>query len=148
MYYKTIPAVTFSVSRGGDWIDQHVSKVMGISRTRATALKESDVDLQNPRTREEEAIVLYYRNLIQYVLVNLKQRFELARDVPQFENPVKVVVAGVSSVGRRYVSIRDRASLGYPRTNETPAGFAGWIRILADLPYLSHRQTPQVRAAA
>ena len=40
--YKTIPAVTFSVSRGGDWIDNHVAKVMGIPRTRATDLKETE----------------------------------------------------------------------------------------------------------
>ena len=96
--YKTIPAVTFSVSRGGDWIDDHVAKVMGLQKVRATSLKESDVNLMAPRSREEEAIVLYYRNLIEYVLQNLKQRFELARDVPQFTDPVQVVVAGGTSL--------------------------------------------------
>jgi hypothetical protein len=96
--YKTIPALTFSVARGGDWIDNSVSKVMGIPKTRATAIKEGDVNLMAPRTREEEAVVLYYRNLISYVLTNLKQRFQLARDVPQFTEPVEVVVAGGTSL--------------------------------------------------
>lgn len=96
--YKTIPAVTFSVARGGDWIDKHVSKVMGIPQVRATAIKEGNVDLMNPRSREEEAVVLYYRNLISYVLKNLKQRFQLARDVPQFTDPVEVVCAGGTSL--------------------------------------------------
>lgn len=103
--YKTIPAVKFSVARGGDWIDGHVSKVMGIPKTRATAIKESDVNLMAPKTREEEAVVLYYRNLISYVLQNLKQRFQLARDVPQFEDPVEVVVAGGTSLVGGFVEV-------------------------------------------
>ncbi len=103
--YKTIPAVTFSVSRGGDWIDAHVAKVMGLSRTRATAIKEGNVNLMEPRNREEEAVVLYYRNLISYVLRNLKQRFQLARDVPQFNDPVEVVVAGGTSLVGGFVEI-------------------------------------------
>jgi hypothetical protein len=103
--YKTIPAVKFSVARGGDWIDSHVAKVMGIARTRATAIKEGDVDLMQPKSREEEAVVLYYRNLISYVLQNLKQRFQLARDVPQFEDPVEVVVAGGTSLVGGFVEV-------------------------------------------
>ncbi|MHC4548983.1 MAG: disk-shape morphogenesis protein volactin [Planctomycetota bacterium] len=103
--YKTIPAVKFSVARGGDWIDSHVAKVMGIPKTRATAIKEGDVNLMEPKTREEEAVVLYYRNLISYVLQNLKQRFQLARDVPQFEDPVEVVVSGGTSLIGGFVEI-------------------------------------------
>ena len=103
--YRTIPAVTFSVSRGGDWIDEHVAKVMGIPKVRATAIKEADVDLLNPKSREEEAIVLYYRNLIQYVLQNLRQRFVLARDVPQFTEPIEVVVAGGTSLVGGFVEV-------------------------------------------
>jgi len=104
--YKTIPAVTFSVSRGGDWIDEHVAKVMGMSRTRACDLKESDgVNLAEPRNREEEAIVLYYRNLIEYVLRNLAQRFSLAQDVPSFPDPVEIVVAGGTSLVGGFVEV-------------------------------------------
>ncbi len=97
--YKSIPAVTFSVGRGGDWIDQHVAKVMGIPRTRVTDIKESPgVNLKQPRSREEEAIVIYYRNLIDYLLQNLAQRFAMAQDVPRFTDPVEIVVAGGSSM--------------------------------------------------
>ncbi len=104
--YKTIPAVTFSVSRGGDWIDEHVGKVMGIPRTRATDIKEAmGVNLTEPRNREEEAVVLYYRNLIEYVLKNLAQRFSLARDVPQFSAPVEIVVAGGTSLVGGFVDV-------------------------------------------
>jgi actin-like ATPase involved in cell morphogenesis len=104
--YRTIPALTFSVSRGGDWIDEHVSKVMGISRTRACDLKEAEgLNLAEPRNREEEAIVLYYRNLIEYVLRNLARRFSLAQDVPSFHEPVEIVVAGGTSLVGGFVEV-------------------------------------------
>lgn len=104
--YKSIPAVTFSVGRGGDWIDEHVSKVMGISRTRATDIKEGKgLSLNNPRSREEEAVVLYYRNLIEYVLKNLAHRFSMAQDVPRFNEPVQIVVAGGSSMVGGFVDV-------------------------------------------
>jgi hypothetical protein len=103
--YKTIPALTFSVARGGDWIDEHVSRVMGIPRVRATAIKEGDVDLLQPKSREEEAIVLYYRNLISYVLQNFKQRFALTRDVPQFTEPVEIVIGGGTSLIGGFVDV-------------------------------------------
>jgi hypothetical protein len=96
--YKSIPALTFSVSRGGDWIDEHVAKVMGLTHSRATAIKEATEDLRSPQSREQEAVALYYRSLIEYVLSNLKQRFELTADVPQFTRPVHVVVAGGTSL--------------------------------------------------
>jgi hypothetical protein len=104
--YRTIPALTFSVSRGGDWIDHHVAKVMGMPRTRACDIKESEgVNLAEPRNREEEAIVLYYRNLIEYVLKNLAQRFTLAQDVPTFTEPVEIVVAGGTSLVGGFVDV-------------------------------------------
>jgi len=104
--YKSIPAVTFSVSRGGDWIDDHVAKVMGIPPTRVTDIKESPgVNLNAPRSREEEAIVLYYRNLIDYLLQNLAQRFSMAQDVPRFTEPVQIVIAGGSSMVGGFVDV-------------------------------------------
>ena len=103
--YKTIPALMFSVARGGDWIDEHVAKVMGIPKVRATSIKEGDVDLMNPKSREEEAIVLYYRNLISYVLQNFRQRFTMARDVPQFTEPVEIVIGGGTSMIGGFIQV-------------------------------------------
>lgn len=96
--YKTIPAVSFSISRGGDWIDQNVANVLGINATKAAFLKEQGVDLTNPRNREEEAIVIYYRNLINYVLQNIRAKFEAASEVPEFRDPIEIVCSGGTSM--------------------------------------------------
>lgn len=96
--YKTIPAISFSTSRAGDWIDKNVAQVLGIKANRATAMKEKGINIKSPKTREEEAIVIYYRNLINYTLTNIKRKFESAEDIPQFPEPVVIVCAGGSAL--------------------------------------------------
>jgi hypothetical protein len=103
--YKTIPAVTFSTSRAGDWIDKNVAQVLAIKPNRATALKEKGIDLKNPKSREEEAVVIYYRNLISYTLTNIKEKFQTAEQVPQFPDPVDIVCAGGSSLIGGFIDI-------------------------------------------
>ncbi len=96
--YKTIPAISFSISRAGDWIDQNVGNVLGVSATKAAFLKEQGVDLASPRNREDEAIVIYYRNLINYILENIRMKFETSADIPEFRNPVEIVCSGGTSM--------------------------------------------------
>jgi len=103
--YKSIPALSFSTSRGGDWIDRNVANVLGIKASRATALKERGVNLLSPRNREEEAIEIYYRNLIRYTLENIKQRFENSEGMPSFPDPVEIVCAGGTSLIGGFVEI-------------------------------------------
>jgi actin-like ATPase involved in cell morphogenesis len=109
--YRTLPALSFSTARGGDWIDRNVANVLGIKSSRATALKEKGVDLRNPRTREEQAIDLYYRELIRYTLTEIKKRFESSEDMPQFPDPVDIVFAGgTSKIGGFIDVVRDELS--------------------------------------
>lgn len=109
--YRTMPALSFSTARGGDWIDRNVANVLGIKSSRATALKEKGVDLRNPRTREEQAIDLYYRELIRYTLTEIKKRFESSDDMPQFPDPVDIVFAGgTSKIGGFIDVVRDELS--------------------------------------
>ena len=49
--------MSFSVARGGDWIDSGAARAVGGTSARMCSIKESGLDLQNPKTREEEAIV-------------------------------------------------------------------------------------------
>ena len=106
--YKTIPALAFSTARGGDWIDQNVAAVTGIPVSKATHIKESGVDLMSPQGREQEAVAIYYRNLINYTLVNIKHRFESAEGMPVFPDPIQIVASGgTSMVGSFIEAFRD-----------------------------------------
>ena len=69
-----------------------------------------------PSNREEEAVVLYYRNLIEYVLRNLAKRFTLAPDVPSFTEPVEIVLAGGTSLVGGFVEVfaQERKKVDFP----------------------------------
>ncbi|MBF0384240.1 MAG: hypothetical protein HQL27_00060 [Candidatus Omnitrophica bacterium] len=103
--YKTIPAVAFSTSRSGDWIDKNVAHVLGINQTRAAAIKEKGVNIKNPKNREHEAIVIYYRNLISYTLANIKAKFESAENIPHFPDPVEIVCSGGTALIGGFVEV-------------------------------------------
>ena len=103
--YKAIPCLSFSTCRGGDWIDRNVATVLGIKASRATAIKEKGVNILVPRNREEEAVEIYYRNLISYTLENIKSRFETAEGMPSFPEPIEIVCAGGTSMIGGFIEV-------------------------------------------
>ncbi|MFQ5503970.1 MAG: hypothetical protein ACE5F1_04130 [Planctomycetota bacterium] len=103
--YKTIPALSFSVARGGDWIDNNVAKVLGINASKATHIKEQGIDIRKPQNREEEAVAIYYRNLIHYIMENLGARFLSGTDMPTFPDPVDIVCAGGTSLVGGFIEV-------------------------------------------
>ena len=114
--YKSIPALSFSTCRGGDWIDRNVANVLGINMSRATALKEKGLDLAHPQSREEEAVEIYYRNLISYTLENIKNRFVNSAGMPNFPEAISIVCAGGTSLVGGFIEVfRDEfESVSFP----------------------------------
>ena len=109
--YKTIPCLSFSVARGGDWIDKNVANVLGTKMSRATYIKERGVDIRDPKNREEEAVAIYYRNLISYTLENIKNRFESGENMPMFADPIDIACAGGTSLVGGFIEVfRDEFS--------------------------------------
>ncbi len=103
--YKTIPALTFSVARGGDWIDSNAATVLGLPSSKVTFIKESGMDIRSPKGREQEAIAIYYRNLISYTLQNIRNRLMMGRDLPNFADPVEIVCAGGGSLIQGFIEV-------------------------------------------
>ncbi len=103
--YKSVPAIAFSTSRGGDWIDNNVATVLGIKPVRAALIKERGIDLMNPKTREEDAISIYYRDLINYTLTNIRERFLAAENMPSFPEPIAIVFSGGTSLAGGFIEL-------------------------------------------
>jgi hypothetical protein len=103
--FKSIPCLQFSVARGGDWIDKNVANVLGIKKSKDTYIKERGVDIRDPKNREEEAIAIYYRGLINYVLQNIKARFESGQNMPTFNAPVDIACAGGTSMVGGFIEV-------------------------------------------
>jgi len=114
--YKSVPCLSFSVARGGDWIDNNVADVLGVPRSKATALKERGIDIRAPQRREEEAVAIYYRSLISYVLENVKSRFESGDSMPSFNEPIDIVCAGGTSMVGGFIEVfrEEFAKIDFP----------------------------------
>jgi len=94
---STIEALSFSVARGGDWIDQGSAKAVGSTQARICAIKEGGVNLAAPVGREQEAISFYYKALIEYSLDEVAAQFASIRGKFSLPKPVPLVVSGGTS---------------------------------------------------
>ena len=116
--YQGMTALSFSVSRGGDWVDENVSMDTGVSKAKVTNIKETSTTLdlssatyQNIYEEEtDEANVLiairsYYGALINYLLTNLKVQFEGVENVPNFPEPVPIVIGGGTALVKGFLDV-------------------------------------------
>jgi len=103
--YRSVPLISFSMTRGGDWIDKSTAKVLNMPISQVTTIKEQGMNLKTPRNREEEALAIYYRNYIRYFLENMAQVFTKAQETPQFSEPVDIVFAGGSSLVGGFIDV-------------------------------------------
>jgi len=82
-----------------------VANVLGIKPAKAALLKEKGVDLMKPKNREEDAIAIYYRNLIQYNITNIAERFKSAENMPSFGDPISIVFSGGTSMAGNFIEL-------------------------------------------
>ena len=102
MAFKSVPILSFSVARGGDWIDENAATSTGSVSNRITLIKEKeDFDINNfsignkKEKRVREAIGHYYNNLIQYTTKNILNQLNKL-DV-KFPDKIPVIVSGGTS---------------------------------------------------
>lgn len=120
--YAGMTALSFSVARGGDFIDENVSRDCGISKAKSQYIKEHlSKGISSPKvvikdgqpsleeapilTREENAVKTYYGVLIRYLLANIAKQFTSSSSMPNFPDPVNIVVGGGTSMVPGFVEI-------------------------------------------
>ena len=108
--YQGISALEFSVSRGGDWIDEQVSNDCGITKAKAQRIKETvNYDIKpfpqkTERTREQNAIQTYYSSLIRYILANIEQQFK-SKNMPEFPEEVPIIIGGGTAMISGFIEV-------------------------------------------
>jgi actin-like ATPase involved in cell morphogenesis len=103
--FNTVSPIQFSLARGGDWIDQQAAKAVGTTASDICTKKEEGIDLLNPQDREEEAIVAYYKSLINYALDNIAKEFNSRDNTPNLPNPIPIVVSGGTSMADGFLDL-------------------------------------------
>lgn len=102
---NTIEGLSFSVARGGDWIDGGAARSIGSTQARICSIKEQGVDLNNPEGRDQEAIVFYYRNLIEYTLDQIAFHFKQIEGQFSLPRPIPIVVSGGTSLAGGFMEL-------------------------------------------
>ena len=96
--YYAVPVMTFSVARGGDWIDEQTATATGESVDKVTSIKEEDfkLDFTTDAGGVEGALSIYYDNLLDYVIENVAREVN-EEDVEEGLDVPVVVTGGTAS---------------------------------------------------
>ena len=118
--YAGMTALSFSVARGGDWIDENVANDTGVSKAKVQHIKENaklidlskgvQEDIYGESDGEEQKNVLhairsYYGVLVNYLLSNLTHQFEGADKMPNFPDPVPIIIGGGTCLVKGFIDI-------------------------------------------
>ncbi len=93
--FLSVPHISFSIVKGGDYIDDAVSSVTREVNTRVRDVKENEFDLnRKPRNDIEEALQIYYDDLIKTLVAAIKKRIEQTSKIPKVQAPIPIVLSG------------------------------------------------------
>jgi len=103
--YQASKGMEFSLARGGDWIDAQSARAVGKTASQMCTIKEKGINLKAPKGREEQAIVLYVRSLIDYTLQNVAAQFRKVQNEVSLPEPIPFVVSGGTSKAEGFLEL-------------------------------------------
>jgi len=106
--HRSFASVGMVVHNSGDWIDKGAAMSVGSTQARICAIKEQGIDLAKPEDREQEAVVLYYRALIDYVLDEVAKRFKAIQGQFALPKPIPLVVSGGTSLAGGFMGLFEK----------------------------------------
>jgi len=116
--FMGIPVFSFSLSRGGDWIDAHAAKHTDETNNVVTAIKEkADFSLTDATTGIQRAISIYYESLLAYVVEQFKELYDKTpkKKLPNVITEMPIVIAGGTSlVGGFTERLKELIDEGFP----------------------------------
>ena len=93
--FMSVPVIVFSISRGGDDIDTSVARMIHETANRVRIIKEESLDFtKTPQSNLENALMIYYEDLIMTLLNTLAGIFSRAEKLPRLNQAIPIVLAG------------------------------------------------------
>lgn len=93
--FMSVPVLVYGLPQGGDHIDQSVSRVVNEAATRVRAIKEESLDLsKTPKNNLEQALHIYYDDLISNLVNSLSNTFSKTENMPKLNRPIPLVLSG------------------------------------------------------
>jgi nucleoid DNA-binding protein len=93
--FMSLPVISFSIAKAGDYIDRSVASVTGEIPTRIRVIKEESLDLSRPpRNKHESALHVYYDDMILSLVEGLRGSLAETRNLPRIDKPIPIVLSG------------------------------------------------------
>ena len=95
--YLSVPLLSFSINKGGDYIDDSVAAVTGEVSTRVRTIKENDLNLRKSSSNDiEDALHIYYDDLIMTLVKSLHESINQISKIKirQVDKPIPIVLSG------------------------------------------------------
>jgi len=93
--YLSIPVVTYSIPKGGDFIDKMGAGSVDQSPAKIRSIKEKELDLSGtPKTNIEHGLHACYDNLFSTLVKSLEQVLSTSDRVPKLRQAVPIILSG------------------------------------------------------
>jgi hypothetical protein len=95
-----MPILSFSISKGGDYIDMKAAQQVNDTANTMCHYKEKMKSIRDPQNENEKAIAVYYKQLLRYLVAQIKELYNSKdkKELPNLFNPIPVVVSGGTSL--------------------------------------------------
>ncbi|HEY1338351.1 MAG TPA: hypothetical protein VGF59_12610, partial [Bryobacteraceae bacterium] len=100
----SVPVISFSVPKAGDFIDSHAALVTGDLATRIRVQKEQSLTLNGVTgNRVQNALTVYYNEMITTLVDTLRTRISSAQKLPKLDQSVPLVLSGGTSMPKGFL---------------------------------------------
>ena len=124
----SLPVITFSVPKAGDFVDSQAALVTGDVATRMRVHKEDGFRLNGfSSDRVQNALTVYYHEMIANLVEALRKQISSAQRLPKLDQSIPLVLSGGTSMPKGFLE-HFTAAL---RASELPVKLSE-IRISAD----------------
>jgi hypothetical protein len=97
--YLTVPVVSFSIPKAGDFIDASTASALGERANRVRILKEQSFFLNGHfENKLQQVLTLYYDDMIRTLVAGLVEAFQGARNLPRLNKSIPLVLSGGTAV--------------------------------------------------
>jgi hypothetical protein len=104
--YLSVPVVSFSMAKAGDYIDSSAASVTGELSNRIRMMKEESFYLNGHFSdKVQQVLGVYYDDMINSLVASLKHAFSNTHKLPKLGRPVPLVLSGGTALPKGF---RDR----------------------------------------
>jgi hypothetical protein len=101
--YLSVPVISFSIPKAGDFIDASSASVTGERPNRIRILKEQSFHINGHfENKLQQVLGVYYDDMIQSLVTDLKRVFQGARNLPKLSRSIPLVLSGGSAMPKGF----------------------------------------------